>query len=80
MAVGLACLVFLVPIPSRTRAEGVVWPPEGAEVRAGADGFVVRLLAEPNAAVEPGDPLILTRDPSRETQVALLEAEITRFM
>jgi putative peptide zinc metalloprotease protein len=72
----LAGLVFLLPIHSRTRAEGVVWPPEGAEVRAKADGFVVRLLNEPNARVEPGDPLILTVDSSREAQVALLEAEL----
>ncbi len=72
----LAGLLFLLPIHSRTRAEGVVWPPQGAEVRAKADGFVVRLLTAPNANVESGDPLILTVDPSREAQVALLEAEL----
>jgi len=76
VAVVLAGLVFLVPISSRTRAEGVVWPPLGAEVRAGADGFVLRVLAEPDTLVEPGAPLILTRDPSREAEVALLEAEL----
>jgi putative peptide zinc metalloprotease protein len=76
VAGALAILLFLIPIHSRTRAEGVVWPPQGAEVRAGADGFIVSLLVEPGTAVEPGAPLILTSDPSREAQVALLQAEL----
>ncbi|MEE8475418.1 MAG: hypothetical protein V3T01_08715, partial [Myxococcota bacterium] len=76
VALALAGLVFLLPIHSRTRAEGVVWPPQGAEVRARADGFAIRLLAAPNSTVEPGTPLILTKDPSREAQVAVLEAEL----
>jgi putative peptide zinc metalloprotease protein len=77
-AVALAVVVpaLLVPIPSRTRAEGVVWPPGGAEVRAHADGFVLRVLAPPDSIVEPGDPLVLTRDPSLEARVAVLEAQL----
>ena len=57
----------------RNRLAAVV---AAAEVRAKADGFVVQLLDEPNASVEAGDPLILTSDPAREAQVALLEAEL----
>ncbi len=76
VAAVLATVLFLLPIHSRTRAEGVVWPPQGAEVRARADGFVVEVLAEPGSRVSPGDPLILTRDPEREAQVALLQAEL----
>jgi putative peptide zinc metalloprotease protein len=76
LALGILGFLFLFPVPSLTSAEGVVWPPEGAEVRAGAEGFVLRLLVEPNAVVEPGEPLILTRDPSLEARVAVLEAEL----
>jgi hypothetical protein len=36
-------------MPLRTHAEGVVWVPENAEVRAAADGFVERLLVRPDA-------------------------------
>jgi putative peptide zinc metalloprotease protein len=76
VALAVAILVLLVPVPSRTRAEGIVWPPEGAEVRAHADGFVLRVLAQPGSIVEPGEPLVLTRDPSLEARVAVLEAQL----
>jgi len=76
IALALAVLTLLVPLPSRTRAEGVVWAPEGAEVRAGADGFVLQVLARPDTLLEPGQPLLLTRDPSLEARVAVLEAQL----
>lgn len=71
---GLAAFLALVPLPSWTRAEGVVWLPEQARVRAAADGLVVRLLAEPGTRVAAGDPLIETEDPYLEQQVRLLGA------
>ena len=78
VSIGLAAVAVValgvVPLPSRTLAEGVVWPPEGAEVRAGADGFVVRLLARPDQSVSPGDPLVLVSDPTLDAEVALLVA------
>ncbi len=76
IALALAGLVLLVPLPSRTRAEGVIWPPEGAEVRAQADGFVLKLLARPDSLLERGQPLILTRDPLLGAHVAVLEAQL----
>jgi putative peptide zinc metalloprotease protein len=76
IAAGLLVLFLMVPVPLRTVAEGVVWPPEGAQVRAGADGFVVQMLVTPQALVSPGDPLILTRDPTLETRVRILEAKL----
>lgn len=68
--------VLLVPLPHFTRAEGVVWPPEGTHVRARADGFVLRFLVPPDSIVSPGEPLILTRDPDLETDVVALEARL----
>jgi putative peptide zinc metalloprotease protein len=65
-----------VPLPSRIQAQGVVLPGEGAEVRARTDGFVVRLLAAPGAPVRPGAPLVMTREPSLEAEVAVLEAQV----
>jgi putative peptide zinc metalloprotease protein len=37
---------------------------------------VVGVVARPNVPVGPGDPLILTRDPSREAEVAVIKAEL----
>jgi len=71
----LAAFVALVPMPSWTRAEGVVWLPEQARVRAEVDGVVVRLLAEPDSRVEPGEALIEMDDPFLHQEVRMLEAK-----
>jgi putative peptide zinc metalloprotease protein len=39
LIVGLTTLLCIVPAPFHTVAEGVVWLPDEAFVRAGADGF-----------------------------------------
>jgi putative peptide zinc metalloprotease protein len=74
-----AGLVFGAPIPSWTRAEGVVWVPEEAQVRAGADGFVERLLAPPGAHVKRGQPLIQAEEPFLATRVAVLQAQLAEL-
>jgi putative peptide zinc metalloprotease protein len=70
----VATLLITLPIPLRTRAEGVIWLPEQSTVRAGADGFVEAVLVVPHSRVEAGQPLIQTRDPSIEARVLSLEA------
>jgi putative peptide zinc metalloprotease protein len=72
---GLALLLFALPLPLYTRGEGVTWLPERSVVRAGADGFVVEVLAEPHRPVQVGDALVRMRDPLIETKVRALEAE-----
>ena len=37
---------------------------------------MLAVVAQPGSAVLPGDPLVLTRDPSREAEVAVLAAEL----
>jgi putative peptide zinc metalloprotease protein len=76
IALVIGAAVLLAPLPSRTRAEGVVLPPEGSEVRARADGFVLQVLAPADTPLELGDPLVLTRDPSLEARVTILEARL----
>ncbi|HEX5067065.1 MAG TPA: peptidase M50, partial [Myxococcota bacterium] len=75
LALASIVLVAVVPLPAWTLARGVVWPAEHAEVRAGADGFVTRLAAEPGARVSPGDPLLTVRDPAQDAELAALEAQ-----
>jgi len=67
---------FLVPAPLYTRAEGVVWIAENSLVRAGADGFIDDVLAQPGARVRTGDPLITTRYPALDTRVRVLELRV----
>jgi putative peptide zinc metalloprotease protein len=72
----VAAFLLLVPMPYTTPAQGVVWPPEGAEVRARADGFVEEILAPPGSTVGAGQAVIRSRDPSLEAEVAVLEAQL----
>jgi putative peptide zinc metalloprotease protein len=69
-------LVVVAPLPFRTQAEGVVWAPDEAFVRAGAAGFVTRLAAQPGSRVRTGDLLVETRDPDLDALVAALQARL----
>jgi putative peptide zinc metalloprotease protein len=72
----LVLVTLLLPLPLRTRAEGVVWIPEEAHVRALEEGFVAEVLARPGARVERGDALVRLRDPVLETAAAVLQARV----
>ena len=72
----LAGALLILPVPLYTQARGVVWLPEHAQVRAGADAFVMRLLVEPNTAVRAGDPVVVAHDPLLEARVSILSAEL----
>jgi len=75
MAVGvLASAVCLVPAPFRSEAEGVVWIPDEAFVRAGTEGFIERIVATPGSRVGPGDVLFRLRDPVLAARVGELAA------
>jgi putative peptide zinc metalloprotease protein len=60
---GLILLLFVVPLPLVTVAQGVVWLPEQSRVRVGTDGFVVRVLAQDGSRVERGQVLLELSDP-----------------
>jgi putative peptide zinc metalloprotease protein len=80
IAIGAAALVFVVPVPLATLAEGVISPPEGSELRAGHDGTITRLLAEPDTQVAPDQPLIETEDPFLKAQTQNLEARLRELL
>jgi putative peptide zinc metalloprotease protein len=76
IVVAVAVLLFVAPFPSWTRTEGIVWVPEEAQVRAGADGFVERLLAPVDSEVVSGQPLVQAEEPFLATRVAVLVAQL----
>ena len=75
----LALLVFVVPVPFRTQADGVIWLPERAMVRAGADGFVSGFLVAPGSRVVQGGALIKSYDPALDAQIRLGDARVTEL-
>ncbi len=72
----VVALVFLLPLPSWTQTEGVLWVPEQSVVRAGGDGFVARLDTPPGEAVEPGRLLLTLDDPLLGPEEKLLVARV----
>ncbi|TNG00392.1 MAG: hypothetical protein EP297_03835 [Gammaproteobacteria bacterium] len=73
---GLGLLLFVLPFPSWTRTEGVIWVPEEAQVRAAVDGFIDQILAPIDSNVVPGQPLIQAEEPFLAARVAVFKAQV----
>lgn len=79
---GLTGILFLLPVPSHSSVEGVLWLPEEAILRAGANGFLSNFIIDPGSRVASGDALVQLYDPVLKSlarrgqgKVAELEAE-----
>lgn len=72
----VAAALLIVPLPYSTVTQGVVWTPDEATVFAGAAGIVMEVVAEPNAYVEAGDPLIRLEDDFLSARVEVLRAQV----
>jgi putative peptide zinc metalloprotease protein len=70
----LVALVGFTPMPDRSRAEGVIWVPEEALVRATGDGFVDTIVAGSGQQVRRGQPLFTLRDEVLVARVAEAQA------
>jgi putative peptide zinc metalloprotease protein len=71
--------LFWIPAPFYTTTEGVVWLPENANVRAGTDGFVRRLLVEPGRVVSFGEALIESEEPTLNAELEYLRAGVAEL-
>jgi putative peptide zinc metalloprotease protein len=71
-----ALILFVIPVPYATHVEGVVLPPDGSEVRAGVQGEVVELLAQPDSHVTRGQPLLIMEDPFLQTDLNYLTGRL----
>lgn len=77
VALGLLVAVALaVPVPQRHVADGVLWLPERALLRAGAPGFVRAVSVAPGAMVVAGQRLIDRDDAALQAQIRVLEARV----
>jgi putative peptide zinc metalloprotease protein len=76
-------LLFLLPFPSWTNAEGVVWVGEESLVRAGVRGFIDQVVSQPGQPVKKGDVLLRCSDPElvaqRDVYAARLAELRTRY-
>jgi putative peptide zinc metalloprotease protein len=72
----LVVLVGAVPIPLRTQAEGVVWLPDQALLRAGGHGVFQRWLVEPGTPVTKGTPVATLEDPLLAAELNVAQAKV----
>jgi len=72
-------IFFVVPMPSSTRAEGVIWIAEDSLVRAGTNGFIDEVLAQPGTRVREGQALITSHDPQLETRVQIIRLRVAEL-
>jgi putative peptide zinc metalloprotease protein len=71
----LAAVLFLVPFPLHTVAQGVVWPPDESRLFATVDGFVSDLPVASGNHVEAGAVLLRCEDPDLTARVTILTAQ-----
>ena len=75
-AIALVVAVALVPLPSSTRAEGVVRASGQATLYAAVGGRVAEVLVEPGSTVRAGETVLRLDAPELVARHAVLEAEI----
>lgn len=68
-------VLFAVPAPSWTNAEGVIWMTDDAQVRATYPCFGNQVLATPGTHVKQGDQLLDCGDPQLDAQLAEARAK-----
>jgi putative peptide zinc metalloprotease protein len=69
--------LFVLPAPNHTRAKAVLSLPDRAVLRAGSEGFVERVVAQPGRAVDAGALIVQTDSPAlrAEHRVQLARVE-----
>ncbi|GAA5160579.1 efflux RND transporter periplasmic adaptor subunit [Viridibacterium curvum] len=76
MLVALIGVIGVLPLPSRTHAEGVVWVPDDAVVRADTEGFVDEVMVREGDTVKTGQALL--RLSNRELEAERIQMETRR--
>ncbi len=71
---GIFLLLVLAPVTHTTRAEGVVWVPDQAQLYTGADGFVREVLVKPGTVITAGTAVLQMQAPLLDSQIEVLEA------
>lgn len=83
----LAAGVLFLPFPAASTAQGVIWYPESAQIRAQASGFVQAVHVTDGSVVDAGAPLIDMDNPDlrglllrREAHLQMLQSRLRQAM
>lgn len=69
------CL-FVIPVPVHTTAQGVVWVPEQAQIRAETEGFIQTMHVHDGEHVSPQQLLMTLQDPKLLTERERLQNQL----
>jgi putative peptide zinc metalloprotease protein len=73
----ICMLLFVLPMPFHTTAQGVVWVPEQAQVRPQTEGFIRGLPVRDGEQVEAGQILVVLDDPTLPPAREILLSRLT---
>lgn len=76
----IVILVFFVPMPSSTLAEGIVWVPEQVEIRSGTNCVIDKVLVEPGIIVDSNIPLIECHSEELSMNVKELKGRLKEYL
>lgn len=68
-------IVGMLPLPSSTRAEGIVWVPQQAQLFAANDGVIESVLVQVGQKVTAGQLVMQLRAPELATQLQVVKAQ-----
>jgi putative peptide zinc metalloprotease protein len=71
-----AGIFTLLPVSSLTRFEGVIWPPEEAQLVSATNGFIEAVLQPPGVSVSQGQPLIRLANVQHRGEMAVKKARM----
>jgi putative peptide zinc metalloprotease protein len=76
----LMVVIFgLVPMPSHTLSEGVVWQPDEVRLRVEQEGFIAALAVDNNQRVTSGMPIVTLQDPFLEGEARIALARVNEL-
>jgi putative peptide zinc metalloprotease protein len=83
----LLIVLFLLPAPNRVMTEGVIWPPEEAQLRAESSGFIDEVRLAPGSVVPANQTVLTLHQPElkanlevQAARVEAAEAELARVL
>lgn len=75
VAAAVSAGLFLIPVPAWTLAEGVIWIPEDAYIRAGTGGTIESVAVRADQRVQAGETAFLLDDRELRTKIEVLQAQ-----
>ncbi len=76
---GVIVILGLMPIPSYTMSQGVVWQPEEALLKAAHDGFAGNLFIAHGQQVEADTTVLELHDPFLKTELKIARAKLSKL-